>query len=368
MNKNYFPELNSLRGFAALWVMAFHVWVMLGEPELNVGFGEWGVSLANFFSVGWAGVDIFFTLSAFLLTLPFAQWQLENATKPRLGIYFTRRVLRIFPAYYLQLFILLFIAFCFGIGRELNFYELCTHLVLWFFPTPPLNGVWWTLPIEFGFYLMLPILSYLLRPKRWVVLTIVAVTTTWSYRIAAYQWTADLPIANRVNVIEQLPGHLDQFVIGMIAAYALTALRSRSSTLSGNVIGFLFFLGLVGFIIMCWWIIKLKDIYWNGSLLLVFWHTIVSVSISLVLFSISWRKFFAKKIFNNKIFYYFGNISFGIYLWHLPILIWILPLLSGISDTEVRFLSGMTLTLVCSMVAAHISYQYIERPCLNLKK
>ena len=64
------PELTGLRGLAAVWVLIFHVWAFAGEPALSLGGS--GISLAPLFATGWAGVDVFFTLSAFLLTLPFA--------------------------------------------------------------------------------------------------------------------------------------------------------------------------------------------------------------------------------------------------------------------------------------------------------
>ena len=56
---------------------------------------------------GFAGVDVFFVLSGFLLALPFARHALGAGPRPHLGRYFRRRLLRVFPAYYAQLAILL---------------------------------------------------------------------------------------------------------------------------------------------------------------------------------------------------------------------------------------------------------------------
>lgn len=369
----HFPELNSIRGFAALWVMLFHAWALYGQPQLAMGVGDWKVSSADFFAVGWAGVDVFFTLSAFLLTFPFAAWQLENASKPNLGVYFTRRILRIFPAYYAQLLILLLLAIFFGVGRTLNFHDLIAHLGLWLFmgkhPVMPLNGVWWTLPTEFGFYLMLPVLAYLLRPKWWIILVLASIAATWTYRMAAYQWVADLPIPNRANTIELLPGHLDQFVIGMVAAYAFVATRLRMRILSEIKINLLFATGTMGLIAMCLWIIPEAKtlVYWNGSALLIFWHTAASVAIALILLALCWQTSLTKRLFGNCVFYYLGEISFGIYLWHFPILHWTLPLFEKIQNTDLRFIAALGIALPCTILAAHLSYRLIERPCLGFK-
>ncbi|MGB0135119.1 acyltransferase family protein, partial [Dokdonella sp.] len=126
------PALTGLRGFAALWVLLYHVWAMSGGPPLRlpgIGFMQG----SNLLSVGWSGVDLFFCLSAFLLVMPFAQWRYGSATRPNTGRYLLRRVLRIYPAYLFQLFVLLFAAVVFDYGRVPTAYELVAHLFLWFY-------------------------------------------------------------------------------------------------------------------------------------------------------------------------------------------------------------------------------------------
>ncbi|MEO8003190.1 MAG: acyltransferase family protein, partial [Arenimonas sp.] len=58
-------------------------------------------------AMGGMGVDIFFTLSAFLLSLPFAEALRRNQAHPDLRTYTKRRFARIFPAYYLQIVVVL---------------------------------------------------------------------------------------------------------------------------------------------------------------------------------------------------------------------------------------------------------------------
>jgi peptidoglycan/LPS O-acetylase OafA/YrhL len=92
--------LTGLRGFAALWVMVFHVAAMAGiiNTALMLPIGENGVDV-SFILKGWMGINVFFVLTGFLLFLPFAGCLLDPAQTISLKHYYKRRALRILPAY-----------------------------------------------------------------------------------------------------------------------------------------------------------------------------------------------------------------------------------------------------------------------------
>ncbi|MBL0272153.1 MAG: acyltransferase [Chitinophagaceae bacterium] len=88
-NRSYYPSLDGLRGVAILLVVFLH----------NFGF-------MNYFFFGWLGVDLFFVLSGFLIT----DILLKTLDKPNfLRNFYMRRILRIFPLFYLTLIIFLLI-------------------------------------------------------------------------------------------------------------------------------------------------------------------------------------------------------------------------------------------------------------------
>ncbi|MBS0556288.1 MAG: acyltransferase [Proteobacteria bacterium] len=357
------PELTGLRGLAAIWVLLFHAWAVCGEPSLG------GYGLAAPFALGWAGVDVFFVLSAFLLGMPFAAWRLGLAPRPALPRYFARRVLRIFPAYYAQLGILLALAAAFGIGRMLDLHDFLAHLGLWLLigehPVMPLNGVWFTLPIEFAFYLVLPLLAVLLAPRRWQWLLLACVLLAFAYRWQAYFGVAAAPIPVRVNVIERFPGRIDQFVVGMVASYFYIAWRGHGMPARWSA-DCLLWLGLLIFAALCAAIYGVRATYWDGHPLLFCWHLLASLALACVLLGCALGSRAGGWLFGNRGVRYLGEISFGVYLWHFPILIWIEPMFASITSPGTRLALVVPVLTGLTVAAAHLSYVLIERPFLRI--
>src|SRR5262245_41212980 len=104
--RRYFPELESLRGIAISQVFAMHSsgWILGVFAMHSSGWILGGLAGSSSLLVALVmsdrlGVDLFFVLSAFLLSLPFLE---DAAGGPRVPVrrYFERRVLRILPAYY----------------------------------------------------------------------------------------------------------------------------------------------------------------------------------------------------------------------------------------------------------------------------
>jgi peptidoglycan/LPS O-acetylase OafA/YrhL len=215
--------LTGIRGWAALWVFLYHAWSLSGHSDLIVDVAGLSLDFTPLASVGGAGVTIFFVLSGFLLAIPFAEWQAGMRERPALGKYFLRRVARVFPAYYAQLAILLVIAaWVPGQPGIEDWGTLRRHLLMLFVTPPigtlPINGVWWTLPIEFSFYLVLPLLAFLLRPQRWWLLLAGSLASMYLWRYGVTVRMMDASVSQRVIAAYQLPGWMDAFGFGMLAS------------------------------------------------------------------------------------------------------------------------------------------------------
>jgi peptidoglycan/LPS O-acetylase OafA/YrhL len=169
--ESHLPELDGIRGLAILGVLCSHGAGLTGlfvQPTvLNKVFRTLAVPL-------WGGVDLFFTLSGFLITEILLR---TRSSQNYFGSFYARRVLRIFPIYYLVLTITLLVAhFSIQIARELPpTVSWRTAYFLYLQNWPPfwgreklmggMWGVYWSLAVEEQFYFIWPLLVYLLSPK-----------------------------------------------------------------------------------------------------------------------------------------------------------------------------------------------------------
>lgn len=362
------PALTGLRGLAAFWVLLYHAWVNATPRVIEIGSGPHALNLTIAFSGGWTGVDIFFTLSAFLLTLPFVQWQMGLAPRPSLATYWVRRVLRVFPAYYAQLAVLLLLAGAFGIGAWPDARRLVGNLFLWFnfgsSGVAPINGVAYTLPIEFCFYLVLPLLALLLRPRWWVLLPLLAIAETQLYRHLMFDPSAET--MSKVLVLEQMPGRLDQFAFGMLAAYAY-ARMAVAGTLPHRRVGDALFLAGVAGVALVLVLMQLGyETYWQGSWLLFVSHGAIGAAVALMLFAAAAGSGIARALLANRPLRRLGVISFGLYLWHPPILEWLTAAGTFAAIEGYRLPWSLPILLLAAVLAAELSYRLVERPMLRL--
>jgi peptidoglycan/LPS O-acetylase OafA/YrhL len=183
--------LDGIRGLAVLLVIAAHT-----DGLRMKGHGA-------------VGVWLFFALSAFLLTLPYAVDPDRIASLRGLRRYFARRIRRILPAYYLAIVVTALLT-----KASLDF--------LWLhFSFQRAVGIFWTIPQELLFYLLLPPLVAL-HPfvfRRRFAATLVGLT---AIAACANIWlTRDVFVLHGNSKL--LPFHLGIFITGMAFAYATQA-------------------------------------------------------------------------------------------------------------------------------------------------
>lgn len=224
--RTFIPQIEGLRFLAILGVIAYHV-QLIGYfflPELSHA----GDMVSALFQAGHFGVNLFFVISGFILSLPFAKQQLAGNGKPiRLRDYFFRRVTRIEPPYLIHLFVL-FLLCAFVLRRmpsQPHLYQnpqwakyASAHIFAslfyangFIFGTHPFpNAVLWSLEVEAQFYIAAPFLAKVFRisdpvKRRFVIIGgIVATTITSGLTSGAYwSWAS-------------LVGNIPFFLIGLL--------------------------------------------------------------------------------------------------------------------------------------------------------
>ena len=169
----YLPMLDGIRGLAIALVLA-HNTQMLDSPT-----GTWGKIVEFVLDRGWVGVPLFFVLSGYLISGILLDTQ-RSANYFR--SFFGRRVLRIFPLYFMTLFVMLIVLPSLGLLGARGIPPLHDQLPLWLYYSNWTNWTgafgwsadelphYWTLAVEEQFYLIWPFV--LLRASARQVLTI----------------------------------------------------------------------------------------------------------------------------------------------------------------------------------------------------
>ena len=227
------PVLDGARTLFVLIVAAFHIWQQSWlTPAFTVG--DRYISLDPLLRSGYMWVDAMLMLSGFLLYLPYAASAEDGKPAPRILPFYKRRILRIVPSYYLcVLIMLIFVALPQGsyradgklsgwlMGRDLLAHAIFTHTLFQFSYTgSPLNGALWTLGVEMQFYLIFPFLGRLFRRRPLAVYALMLAIAA-GYR----EWVRMQP--DSTLLFNQLPGQLEAYANGMLAAGIYTALKRR---------------------------------------------------------------------------------------------------------------------------------------------
>jgi peptidoglycan/LPS O-acetylase OafA/YrhL len=366
-HSDYFRNLTGLRGFAALWVFVYHMWAY-SEPRLMlVPLGFTTIDLTPLFSTGWAGVDVFFVLSAFLLTLPFAHWACGERDFPSPGRYLLKRFRRIFPAFWAQFLILLVLAATTTFYSVPTFRSFAWQTFMYFNLPPswvaPLNQVWWTLPTEFLFYLLLLPLALLLKTRTGRVVLVLLMSLAWMYRWWVFQNFHDEGVGRMVILMGNTLGCLDQFIAGTFCAWFFVKHHGRGK-LPVPPIVFLG-LGILGMLTAMYSVHWLYDLYWAGHPLMVLKNTLLGVSICSILIACQSGSRLADILFGNRLIVHLGIISYSIYLWHYPLL-HMLNQMAFFKDWEgYRLPMVLAIAVPITWLLSYTSYRWIERPFLK---
>lgn len=339
----YRPDIDGLRAIAVLSVLFFHTGL-------------------TFFRRGYVGVDIFFVISGYLITSLLA----EDIDKNRFSIvsFYERRMRRIFPALFTVLFaclaaglILLNPEEMVGFGKSLltttfffsNFYFWHSAQPAGYFDTvntPPLRHTW-SLSVEEQFYLLFPLTLFVLfrwaRSRVYIwLLGLIAVSfalNVWATEhrpIVAFYWP--------------MPRAWELLIGSLLAVGAIPPIRNRLVREFAGWVGLVLTLGALG-------PFHVGDMQFPGYVVL-----LPCLGAWLIIYSGQQAPSSVRTLLSFRPLVFIGVISYSLYLWHWPIIVFS-------SHLPFHFSEGAqtTLVLLGSPLAAFLSFEYVERPFRGAK-
>jgi len=419
--------VEGVRGIACLTVLWFHL------NEIARSTHIWNPLQSNtVFSAialaGASGVTLFFVLSGFLLFMPFVKTALFESQRPSTWQFYLRRVLRIVPGYYFSLFLLVLLTspayFQPGHLPDLG-------LFLIFFMDAPatfmkINGPYWTLAIEWQFYLLLPWLALGIglivrriggatRRRAWVLAALLLCVIAWG--IYSRYWGPYLlqhptqtfliprPILNvpLFFLYGDAGKYLEDFAVGMLVSlcYVLATRQSPDRGLSrgggsappasggsappavGAVLKvrlrrlspWLFSGGLLLLLFMALWhynmwyphLVPALDaltLYYNF-----YSEFLLASGFGLCLAGILFGANRLRRVFEWNPLRFMGLISYSLYIWHLPLLVFFMTNVGYNTETwnPLVVYSLYILWIALAIIPfTFLCYKFVEKPWMDL--
>ncbi len=352
--------LNSFRFFAFFAVFLFHL---------------------DFFEFGYMGVHAFFVLSGFLLTPIILQMNEHLPTKHYFINFYGRRSLRIFPLYFFYLIAISAIAyvalehFNYDVNDRLkrtleqigyaatytyNFFAMSSS----YEQTQTITH-FWSLAVEEQFYLIWPLVIFALHKssiKRALLFIII------SGPIIRFL-LAQLVLADTTNSFNSVEMVVYSFTLSSFDAFAIGGYFALYGKNTNNLLILLAFAALVivGLVMDYLMGVKLDvrsfgyaDFMKNGYKY-VWAFSLFSVIFAMILVNIRDQKFLPI-IFENPVVAYLGKISYGLYVYHFPLVYFMSHELSHLS-----FYVRAPIILATTIAIAALSYHLLERRFLIAK-
>ncbi|MEY2954329.1 MAG: hypothetical protein RLZZ401_2416 [Pseudomonadota bacterium] len=352
MNSQRFPLIDVLRGFAALLVVFYHVIAHRPWPSFPME------GLAKLPRMGWIGVDLFFVISGFVIAHAALSGYAQGGNWRQ--DFMLRRLRRIAPLYLatIVLFVLLVSPSFLQHGWATVMHVL-THLGfvhnLWAEYHGSLNAPNWSVGLEMQFYLLMVLVTPWIARNSPLKIYLLWASIALGWRYAS---TLVLPPGTASPIVQfiyssQLPGTLDEFASGIVLAKLL---RNGRLNFSWRKFGACALVAVL-LLTLAWRKIPPETVYWQKPATIVFARTLLCAGFAaLVACTILWP---FRPGWISRPFRYLGEISYGIYLWHFPVL---LTLLERTPYQGSRLLLA---TVGGSVTLAALSWHGFEKPWIQ---
>jgi peptidoglycan/LPS O-acetylase OafA/YrhL len=363
-DKIFFPNLDGLRFFSFFVVFLAHSFATKNEAIQASGWYK--ILKVRLFSDGDLGVSFFFVLSGFLITYLLLA-EKEKTGRIDIRSFYVRRVLRIWPLYFIVgifgFFLFpIFKTFFGGVPDEtanpllcftfLNNFDRMAHI-----PDSSVLSVLWSVAIEEQFYVIWPVLFYIVPRKYYVHLIGSIILFSNLFRLIAY---------NRTNIDIHTFGVITDMGVGGAAAllcYSNKPFLDRIRNLSLPVIA-LPYVVTIGFI--CF-----RHEIFATEAMSILKRLLMGLTFALIILEQNYAKRSFFKMGNQKLPTALGKYTYGLYCLHQIGLLVAATLFGKLAllDTPTGlFFLAFPFSLLFTIGISWVSYHYFEKHFLKLKE
>ncbi|WP_061222774.1 acyltransferase family protein [Leptospira weilii] len=343
-NKEYRPDIDGLRAIAILLVVAYH-------------------TVPYRFKGGFIGVDIFFVISGYLISNIIFK-SLESDTFSFKDFYL-KRIKRIFPALLILFAFILIYGYFYLLANDLKTLSkhivagvlFLSNIVYWSEAGYFNSGIkyllhLWSLGIEEQFYILWPVILFILYKYRKNYLTVLVALWVFSFLTNFFLTGKDLTSAFFLP-----QGRFWELMTGGILAYVTVFKTEYLDFKFSNLLNhFNSFAGLI--------LIGLSFYCINQDHSFPGWWALLPTTGAFLLISAGNNAFINKYLLSNRLFVITGLISYPLYLWHWPLLT--IAGLMDYEDSNEAKLIRISAVLI-SFIFSFLTYRWIEIPIRTVK-
>lgn len=364
------PGLDGIRAVAMMIILNFHV---------------------GGYQFGWLTVQSFFVLSGFLITGILLRMKDTLQGRQFFSKFYGRRFLRIFPLYYFYLFILTLLVWQSDLIPLKPFQEAIQSFVqpqlglaytylfdfryasAAFLDTPFMTHLW-TLSVEEQFYLIWPVVLFLTPKEKLKPLFLSMIVFAPIFRLATYLIVSNhllLPyVDDPYRAIYAMPfSHLDGFAFGAyITTFKFSNPRKQLAIMAVVLPAVGYLTQYLAYGTIAWDTFGYEFNMVSGYKFV--WGYTVTNYFFAVFFQAVAREGLFVRFLDHPILQYLGKISYGLYVFHFPIIFFLLllrPKYKLIFPEGLEFLFLFLTAMALTILAASISYHWLEKPINDLK-
>lgn len=360
------PALDGIRGVAVLLVIPHNTSLVDG-----VALHGFGYPLKELLLFGWAGVQLFFVLSGFLISGALLDTQ---DSSNYYSSFYARRALRILPLYYGTLIVSLLLLTPLQMLPQQTLATSHAQIWLWTFLSnwtdPLLGGVYglshfWSLAVEEQFYLLWPLILYRRAPQS-------------VFRLCIAIAVAALAIRTTLRLQGSPPDYLYEFTVCRMDALALggaAAAWLRMPRWQAATARALPYLPWVALLLGVTGAVSTHDFMRTGFATQTFGQSVLAVVFTLMVLAAARRPEDPAGAYVRVLSWAplrsVGKYSYAMYVFHFPLHRWLVaPLAAAVAPEPgaAAALAYAVIMVLASYLLAWVSFNLYERHFLRLKR